>query len=240
MSFSDWGESTGIDRRKLIVIVVSVIVGGGALILMLAMLFNKNNAAAQAAPAPGATSVGDAIQDAAKPLEPLVAPPANVTWSPYESLTAPGVVVSLPSSPEYGPAVTGPTYATGFERTSAGVLIAAAQIAARVGESPQQDASVIGPNREQVLSAAGADATVPGEQNSIQGFKFLGQPTTNQVFVDLLIGRGPGFQPSSCTMDMRWADNDWRLYANGVSGCLNFQTAVSAADRATYVSWGPG
>lgn len=219
---------------------MSVIVGGGALILMLAMLFNKNSAPAQAAPAPAGTAVGGAAQNAAQPLEALGAPPTNVTWSPYESLISPGVVVSLPSSPEYGPSVITPTHAGGYERSSAGALIAVAQIAARVGESQQQDAYVIGPNREQVLASARADTTVPGEQNSIQGFKFLGQPTTNQLFIDLLIGRGPGFQPSSCTMDMRWADNDWRLYANGVSGCLNFQAAVSAADRATYVSWGPG
>lgn len=240
MSFSDWGEGTGLDRRKLLVIVVSVIVGGGALILMLAMLFNKNNAPAQAAPTPAGTTVGDAAQEAAQPMEVLVAPPANVTWKPYAPPNAQGAVISLPSSPEYGPTVITTTHVGGYERSSAGALMAAPQIVTRFGESTAQSAYVIGPGKEQALERSRQDTSVDGEQNSFQGFKILGQPTNQQVLVDLLIGRGTQFQPSSCTLDLRWADNDWRIYAPTSDVCLSVQQAVSPSDSASYVQWGPG
>jgi hypothetical protein len=239
LSFSDWGESTGLDRRKLLVIVVSVIVGGGALILMLAMLFNKNNAPAQAAPAPAGTAVGDAAQEAAQPLEPLVAPPANVTWSPHNSTLHPGVVTAVPTSPEHGPRTDTESFAAGYERSTAGALIAATQIATRFGESPTQNSYVTGPGKDEALAQVTGSSSESG-QDTFQGFRVLGQPTDQQVLLELLIGRGAGFQPSACTLELRWADNDWRIYAATSAICLSIQQAVSPSDRASYVEWGPG
>ena len=240
MSFSELEDSTGIDRRKLIVIVISAAVTGAAIVLMALMLFNKNNAPAQAAPTPAGTTVGDAAQEAAQPMEVLVAPPANVTWKPYAPPNAQGAVISLPSSPEYGPTVTTTTRVGGYERSSAGALMAAPQIVTRFGESTAQNAYVIGPGADEALERSRQDTSVDGEQNSFQGFKILGQPTNQQVLIDLLIGRGARFQPSACTLDLRWSDGDWRIYAPTSDVCLSVQQAVSPSDSASYVQWGPG
>ena len=240
MSFSELEDSTGIDRRKLIVIVVSAAVAGAAIVLMALMLFNKNTSPAQAAPAPAGTTVGDADQEPAQPLEVLVAPPASVTWSPYASPSTPGAAISLPSSPEYGPTVTTNTYVGGYERSSAGALVAATQIVTRFGVSPEQNAYVIGPGADEALERSRQDTSVDGEQNSFQGFKILGQPTNQQVLIDLLIGRGARFQPSACTLDLHWSDGDWRIYAPTSDVCLSVQQAVSPSDSASYVQWGPG
>ena len=241
MSFSDWGESTGLGNRKLIVVAVSAIVGFAALALMLAMLLNKNTAPAQAAPAPGGTAIGDAAQVVAEPLETLTTPPSGVRWTPHESALLPDTVTALPTSPQYGPRTNTETHATGYERSTVGALIAATQIATRFGESPAQTAYVVGPGKDDALARvrARADSGV-SDHDAFAGFRILGQPTNQQVLIDLLITRGAGFQPSACTLDLRWSDNDWRIYAPTSDMCLSVQQAVSPSDRASYVQWGPG
>jgi hypothetical protein len=241
MSFSEWGDSAGIDRRKLLVIVISAVAAGAALVLMALMVFNKNTSPAQATPATGGVTAGDAAQEAAQPLERLTAPPENIRWTPYTSLIHPSrTPTAIPSSPTYGPATNTATYAAGYDRSSGGVLIAAAQIAARYTGSPEQDAFIIGPDRDASLAAVRTNNRGDHYTESIQGFKFIGQPTNQQALVDLLISWGPQYEPSACTMDMRWSDNDWRMYAHGAGGCLSVQQAVSDADRSSYVQWGPG
>lgn len=240
MSFSDWEDSAGLDRRKLIVIIISAVAAGAAIVLIALMLVNKNTSPAQAAPAPAGTAVRDAAQDSAQPLVTLAVPPADVIWSPYTPPSAPDSAISLPSSPEYGPTVTTNTHVGGYERSSAGALVAATQIVTRFGESTAQNAYVVGPGADEALERSRQDASVEGEQNSFQGFRILGQPTNQQVLIDLLIGRGARFQPSACTLDLRWSDGDWRIYAPTSDVCLSVQQAVSPSDSASYVQWGPG
>lgn len=240
MSFSEWGDSAGIDRRKLVVIVISAAVAGAAIVLIALMLFNKNTSPSQAAPDTGGVTAGDAAREAAQPLEVLTTPPTNVVWSPHESALKPGIVTSVPASTQYGPTTNTEALAAGYEQSSAGALIAAAQIATRFGESPSQNAYVIGPGKDEALESVVNDTAVNGERDSFQGFKVLGQPTNQQMHIDLLIGRGAGFQPSACTLDLRWSDGDWRIYAPTSSICLSVQQAVSPSDRASYVQWGPG
>lgn len=242
MSFSDWGESAGLDRRKQIVIAVSVIVGVGALILMLTMLFNKNNAPVQAT-GPSGTTVGGAAQDAPQPLAALTVAPAGVSWSSHPVRSPAGLPpVSLPAHPQFGPTVVSTSAVSGFDRSAAGALLAAGNILGRVGDSTTQDALVIGPERDAFINAnlnpkRSAD---PGEMIIYQGFRFVGQTTTNQALIELMLGRGANYQPSACTVDLRWLDGDWRLYAHNSSGCMDVSQAVSEADRAAYVPWGPG
>jgi hypothetical protein len=243
MSFSEWGDSAGIDRRKLIVIVISAVAAGAAIVLMALMLFNRNNPPAQAVPAPLGTAVGDAALEAAQPLEALVVAPAGVSWSAHPVRSPAGLApVALPAHPQFGPTEVSANAVSGFEQTASGVLLAAANILGRVGDSNAQDSLVIGPERDAFIYAnlnpkRSAD---PGEMIIYQGFRFVGQGTTKQALVELLLGRGASFQPSACTVDLRWLDGDWKLYAHSSSGCMDMSQAVSEVDRASFVPWGPG
>lgn len=244
MSFSEWGDSTGIDRRKLIVIVVSVIVGGGALILMLAMLFNKNNAPAQAVPAPAASAAGDAAQDPEVTFEPLKAPPQGVTWEVYEVQHPPTVPsVAVPVHPTFGPTTNTPSLVQGFDRSAEGALLAAGQLIFRADDSRTQgEASVVAGPLKQATIAEGLndDKSLPqGLHLLVKGFKFIGAPTNNQAVVDLLFSVGPQYEPMACTMDLRWTNGDWAIATQGTDTCVARQQAVSRQDQTGYVSWGP-
>ncbi len=243
MSFSEWGDSTGIDRRKLIVIVISAVAAGAAIVLIALMFFNKNASPAQAAPDTGGVTVGESAQETAHPLEALVVAPAGVSWSAHPVRSPAGLPpVALPAHPQFGPTEVSANAASGFEQTASGALLAAANILGRAGDSNAQDSLVVGPERDAFIHAnlnpkRTAD---PGEMVIYQGFRFVGQGTTKQALVELMLGRGASYQPSACTVDLRWLDGDWKLYAHSSSGCMDMSQAVSEADRASFVPWGPG
>lgn len=245
MSFSDWGESTGLGHRKLIVVAVSAVVGFAALALMLAMLFNKNNTPAQAAPAPSGTAVGGAAQEPEETFAPLTAPPQGVTWETYAIQHPPSVpAVGVPVHPEFGPARNSTSLVQGFDRSAEGALLAAGQLIFRADDSRTQgEVSILDGPLKQATIAQGLndDKTVPnGFHLRVMGFKFIGPPTNNQAVVDLLFAVGPQYEPMACTMDLRWSDNDWRVSPLGTDTCVARQHAVSRQDQSGYVSWGPG
>lgn len=235
MSFSEWEDSTGIDRRKLLVIVISAAVAGAAIVLMALMLFNKNATPAQAAPPASPAGAGNAEQGG-QPMETLAAPPAGVSWSaePVEWMVG-APQIALPHNTEFGPS-TGT--ASGFQRSPSGAVVAAAQLGFAADPSHVAD----GPHKASAVAKLqpGSKPVADGVHLSIQGFKFVGQPTTDKALVDLLIGMGPSFFPASCTLDLRWIDGDWRVYAHSADDvCLASQQAVSDTDRASYIAWGP-
>lgn len=179
-------------------------------------------------PSPAAPSAGSPAGDSR--TRGLVAPPEPMHWEPYRGF-------ALPVSSVHGPAHISGGVASGYTRTPAGALIAAAQIVHRLLLTPGPqwrriaEKQLVGPGRDDFIAAlAGVNRARPQrELQSLAGFQFVSY--TDQRAVITIVAGQPGSYRAG-TQVMVWRHGDWRLYAP-----VNANDGHPVEDLSGYVVW---
>ena len=223
--------------------------GGVAVLLLLgagAWTLRAGSGAAMTSPAPKASSIpalapihptpGAAASPGVGGSDPLLRAP-QVNWQLFSG-------VALPYSPTAGPLKhDGPVF-SGFERSQAGALIAAAQLATRYLLTPGSGwRDVVA---RQVLPGTGRDAYLrvraqvevndpPGTYGQLAGFRIVAY--TGDVAVIQQVSRFSytgRLQVTTATVE--WVGGDWRLELQPDGGSSPTAQAVPNLDG--FVMWG--
>ena len=227
----------------------ATILAGGVAVLLLgagAWTLRAGSGAAIPSPVPTASSVA-----ALAPARPAPGAPASPGVGGSEPLLrAPQVGwqlfagVALPYSPTAGPLKQdGPVF-SGFQRSQAGALIAAAQLATRYLLTPGSGWREV--VARQVLPGAGRDAFIraraqvavndpPGTYGQLAGFRIVAY--TDDVAVIQQVSRFSytgKLQVTTATVE--WVGGDWRLQLQPDGGSSPTAQAVSNLDG--FVVWG--
>ncbi len=188
-------------------------------------------AIAQSYPAPGAAASPDIGGS-----EPLLSAP-QVSWQLFSG-------VALPYSPTAGPSnVDGPVY-SGFERSQAGALIAAAQLGTRYLLTPGSGWREV--VARQVLPSTGREAYIqarahvqvndpPGTYGQLAGFRIV--TYTGEVAVIQEVSRfSYTGRLQVTTATVKWVGGDWRLELQPDGG--HSPTAQAVPNLDGFVVWG--
>lgn len=182
-------------------------------------------------PAPGAAAPPDIGGN-----EPLLSAP-QVSWQLFSG-------VALPYSPTAGPSnVDGPVY-SGFERSQAGALIAAAQLGTRYLLTPGSGWREV--VARQVLPSTGREVYIqarahvqlndpPGTYGQLAGFRIVAYTGDVAVIQEVSRFSFTG-RLQVTTATVKWVGGDWRLELQPDGG--NSPTAQAVPSLDGFVVWG--
>ena len=228
---------------------VTILAGGVAVLLLLAasaVSLRGGSGATAALPVPKPSAIPTAASSRSGPgagaspgvggSAPLLSAP-QVNWQLFSG-------VALPYSPTAGPLKQdGPVF-SGFQRSQAGALIAAAQLATRYLLTPGSGwRDVVA---RQVLPGAGRDAYIraraqvevndpPGTYGQLAGFRIVAY--TGDVAVIQQVSRfSYTGRLQVTTATVKWVGGDWRLELQPDGG--SSPTAQSVPNLDGFVVWG--
>ncbi|WP_052067949.1 hypothetical protein [Rhodococcoides fascians] len=177
-------------------------------------------AAAIAGCGSGTDDGGGTGADGSRPVD-TAAPPAQVTWQPYQGVQVPYSGVDGPTE---GTTSAAPT---GYSHTPQGAVLAAIQGQARLALAPdsswaQTTAALVaaGAGRDSyAVARAGASITAPADPATTAAFS--GFRVTDyrdeQAAIDLATTM-PGGQITSVPVTVLWRGDDWKIALPGTGG----------------------
>ncbi len=157
---------------------------------------------------------------------PAVAPPADEETANQPLTQAPETTwalvgkVALPTVPGVGPATVDGLIATGYQHSSTGALLAAANAFYRfvyagdeIWEQMTDAMMAPGPGQDAWRKLRGGvktgDTDLTAEYTQITGFQFLSYTPTESVIQLVTVDNNGSLQVTAVRMD--WADSDWKL-----------------------------